>query len=364
MSQNKDLQKTKLCIYHIQGNCGLGTSCKFAHDVSEIRTAPDLAKTRLCTNFMNGTCFKDNCSFAHGEAELVTPPSYKKKVCTWFQQGKCRNGAKCGFAHDLSELRSEGPQEQPERRQLSLAKTVHPPGLAPKGSNDDGDASTDVPSTWAPSESGFTARSAAASATTRGGGAAAPQEHLFRMMAGRGAAPIEHQVQSMGLAVQELQSKLSHVESMMLRTQVGQMQHTLTQLSEQCADVEAHLRTTQQPAPPVASPPCSKRGLNASAPAFEPSGSVDAVSNGPSSPRIQIPEQPSAKTLDVAGKGLSPPPTTSKPGNTTLPRRPLAAKPRCREVAPVQWYSRFEVRMALVALLVAVWVMVELKQSF
>jgi len=101
-SGNKDLTKTKLCIYALQGKCGLGTSCQFAHSASEMRNAPNLAKTGLCKNFMNGNCELKNCTYAHGEAELVKPPSYKKKPCAWFKQGRCRNGSNCGFVHDLT----------------------------------------------------------------------------------------------------------------------------------------------------------------------------------------------------------------------------------------------------------------------
>merc|ERR1719378_641426 len=82
-SRNKDLQKTKLCIYFAQGMCTLGESCQFAHSASEIRAIPNLTKTQLCTKFMNGYCPNKNCNYAHGEAELVNPPNFKKKMCHW-----------------------------------------------------------------------------------------------------------------------------------------------------------------------------------------------------------------------------------------------------------------------------------------
>merc|ERR1719387_761572 len=139
--RNKDLQKTKLCVYHVQGKCGLGSSCKFAHSASEIRNAPNLHKTGLCANFMKGNCNKENCTFAHGEAELVKPPSFKKAMCIWYRQGKCRNGSSCGFIHDLSELRGAAEQA-PEVQE----KPWHRQKPASAVEVDDDDASTDVPS--------------------------------------------------------------------------------------------------------------------------------------------------------------------------------------------------------------------------
>merc|ERR1740138_986831 len=89
---NKDLQKTKLCIYHLEGKCGLGTACSFTHSASEIKNAPDLRKTQLCVKFAEGKCTNKNCSYAHGEAELKDPPNFKKKICKWHAKGNCKNG--------------------------------------------------------------------------------------------------------------------------------------------------------------------------------------------------------------------------------------------------------------------------------
>jgi len=98
---HKDLSKTRLCVNIIKkGKCYLGSRCEFAHSESEIQKLPNLSKTQLCTKFMNGNCANTNCSFAHGEEELVNRPGFKKKMCVWFAQGKCRNGSSCGFIHD------------------------------------------------------------------------------------------------------------------------------------------------------------------------------------------------------------------------------------------------------------------------
>merc|ERR1719487_1169173 len=95
---------------------------------------------------MKGKCMNPNCTYAHGEAELVKPPNFKKKMCHWHAQGKCRNGKKCGFAHDFAEL-GTGPSlgiEPAEASQKKSEKSLYYPSL--KSGADDYDASTDVPS--------------------------------------------------------------------------------------------------------------------------------------------------------------------------------------------------------------------------
>jgi len=245
-ARNKDLKKTKMCIHHQRGMCGLGTTCPFAHALSEIREAPNLTKTQLCANFMKGCCRYDNCTYAHGEAELVNPPSYKKKMCHWYKMGNCRNGTKCGFVHSLSEVFPEGPSIiQALQKPRNVAP---PPGLKAAGSEYDYEASTNVPSSTSLAETDNTTMSTASKGSM-------PDENLYRMVAGRGSAPLQHQVVSMGLAIADLQAKLSQVEGKMAETQVApvlaQMQQTSNQLVAQCKDMDAHMRKNQQPAPTV-----------------------------------------------------------------------------------------------------------------
>jgi hypothetical protein len=227
--RNKDLKKTKMCVYHLQGRCGYGSSCQFAHCASEIQKAPNLAKTQLCTKFMNGTCTNKNCTYAHGQAELVMPPSYKKKACTWFMQGKCRNGIKCGFAHDISELRAEAsPDNHPDefiKTTTSEASVSPPPGLSLIGSEDECDSSTDVPSPGSQSECDFV--------TT----------------AGLKPDPLKQQVAAMGSAIEDLQAKLARIEQMAAQAQVVEMQKTIEHLTEQCSHMEAHLSKPMHSAP-------------------------------------------------------------------------------------------------------------------
>eukprot|EP00930_Biecheleria_cincta_P073717 TRINITY_DN61005_c0_g1_i1.p1 TRINITY_DN61005_c0_g1~~TRINITY_DN61005_c0_g1_i1.p1 ORF type:complete len:281 (-),score=59.06 TRINITY_DN61005_c0_g1_i1:228-1070(-) len=63
---------TKLCKFHVVGACKRGTSCSFAHSVSEINAKPDFTKTRLCVVFMQSLhCPKgSDCEFAHSKGEM------------------------------------------------------------------------------------------------------------------------------------------------------------------------------------------------------------------------------------------------------------------------------------------------------
>ncbi|CAK9037231.1 unnamed protein product [Durusdinium trenchii] len=74
-------KQTRLCKFHIAGNCIRGTSCNFAHSVEQIRHQPDFSKTRLCADFMESRWCRDGdyCKFAHGEHELRPHPASKTK---------------------------------------------------------------------------------------------------------------------------------------------------------------------------------------------------------------------------------------------------------------------------------------------
>lgn len=272
----KDLQKTRLCVYHLQGKCGLGSECAFAHSSVEVKNVPDLRKTQLCTKFAEGKCFNKNCNYAHGEADLLDPPSFKKKLCKWHVKGMCRNGVKCGFVHDMKEMRVDAPpgfepMEPPVHNPKQTQKVSPPPGLTKMTVESNRDDSTQVPSSRSPVESDLSSM----------GIPTMPEEHLFRLMAGRGSAPMQHQVALMSSAIGGLQAKLSQLEDMMLQNQVIQMQQQIEQLTQQCQSLESGLSMAQQPGAvaPVAGEPTSlKSRLSANATPFKPNiGKSDEV---------------------------------------------------------------------------------------
>jgi hypothetical protein len=267
---NKDLGKTKLCVYYLEGRCGYGTSCTYAHSLLEVKSVPDLTKTQLCVNFAEGMCNDEHCTYAHGEAELRDPPNFKKKLCKWYSKGKCRNGVNCGFAHDIKDLRMEAPPgfeslevkvSQPLKPKKSQ-KIDAPPGLTKMDADNDCDVSTDVPSSPSQDESD----------SSTAGVASIPEEHLFRFAAARGSAPLQQQVALMSSAIGGLQAKLGQLEDMMLQTQVLQMQQTIQELSQQCWALEGQMCLEQpEPTPLLLESgfECKSR-LNAKAAPFKP----------------------------------------------------------------------------------------------
>jgi len=276
---NKDLQKTRLCVYHIQGKCGYGVNCTFAHTSDEIRGVPNLQKTQLCTKFMEGRCSDENCTYAHGLEDLRDPPNFKKKMCSWAAKGTCRNGANCGFAHDVSELRAVEPP--PGFLQLCDPPTYSkpprpPPGLEKFGPEaDNSDISTEAPSSEEASlEAPSSQASKAESVDALGASSpSSPEAPLFHLAGARGAAPITKQMAVMSSAVTALQAKLSQLEGMMMQTQVAQMQQSINELTEQCWSLEAQqcllleAGLSTQDMPPVES---KKSRLNTKAAPFVP----------------------------------------------------------------------------------------------
>jgi len=265
----KDLQKTRLCIYNLEGKCGFGATCAFAHSANEIRDVPNLQKTQLCTKFMEGTCSNENCNYAHGEGELRDAPNFKKKMCKWSSQGACRNGAKCGFAHSTKELKGDvkpppGFEYEPQSRAVDppwrRSKVAAPPGLEKiDPDEEDADASTVAPS----SQGSKISIEISGDSTSTG----LTEDPLFRMAAARGAAPLQQQVALMSSAVVALQAKLAMLQDMVAQSQVAEMQESIQQLNEQCwmlqnGMVEQPQQNTQ------------KSRLNGSAAPFLPFGAV------------------------------------------------------------------------------------------
>lgn len=121
------LQKTKLCRFHMKGLCQHGSSCRFAHGSSELVQTPNLSKTKMCPDLVaNGRCKNRQCAFAHHESELKeVSVCHKTLECTWFLAGKCRNGSECRFAHGKHELKGNEKNMAPERK-------LEPPGLLNK----------------------------------------------------------------------------------------------------------------------------------------------------------------------------------------------------------------------------------------
>jgi len=141
--------KRTICKFWAEGKCNRGAACGFAHGDREMGTAvspeirgnPEVKRT-ICKFWEEGTCDKGHqCGYAHGPQEigkpLVSPfrpvpqprpavvplmmggPSLslipqangnmKRKMCRFFEQGRCDRAATCTFAHGPEDVGSMPP---------------------------------------------------------------------------------------------------------------------------------------------------------------------------------------------------------------------------------------------------------------
>nr|PIM03621.1 zinc finger (CCCH type) motif-containing protein [Toxoplasma gondii COUG] len=113
--------KTKLCIDNQTKGCSRGSECPYAHSVDEMRSLPDLRKTKMCSLVLSGKgCKNKACRFAHSESELrytCNFSEFKTRICRFAQEqgGRgCLYGVRCPYAHSPSELRHlESPTISP-----------------------------------------------------------------------------------------------------------------------------------------------------------------------------------------------------------------------------------------------------------
>lgn len=79
-------------------------------------------KTEMCRTFEeNGTCkYGEKCQFAHGNHEVRNVnrhPKYKTDLCkTYHSVGFCPYGPRCHFIHALDEMRSQPALTSPEKK--------------------------------------------------------------------------------------------------------------------------------------------------------------------------------------------------------------------------------------------------------
>ena len=86
-------------------------------------------KTEMCRPYQeNGTCkYGDKCQFAHGNQELRTVsrhPKYKTDLCrTYHSVGFCPYGPRCHFVHALDEVRN-APAQSPDKKTQGPVKQL------------------------------------------------------------------------------------------------------------------------------------------------------------------------------------------------------------------------------------------------
>uniref|UniRef100_A0A0G4ID31 C3H1-type domain-containing protein n=1 Tax=Chromera velia CCMP2878 TaxID=1169474 RepID=A0A0G4ID31_9ALVE len=135
----KRYEKTQMCPWLAKGFCKRGEKCDFAHSEDELRSRPDLKKTRLCVAFMKGECLlqSDQCEFAHGEEERrFTDDCWKTQICKKWLKGECtkRNPQECSWAHGHDELRVPSTSSLPSSSSSSPPSSSSRPPPNPDSS--------------------------------------------------------------------------------------------------------------------------------------------------------------------------------------------------------------------------------------
>uniref|UniRef100_H2YHV9 C3H1-type domain-containing protein n=1 Tax=Ciona savignyi TaxID=51511 RepID=H2YHV9_CIOSA len=104
-------------------------SSVMSHDSVQDHSATSRYKTELCRPFEeNGKCkYGDKCQFAHGKHELrrmARHPKYKTELCrTYHTSGFCPYGPRCHFIHNQDDLNAI--KEQDEAKRLGMQLTRH-----------------------------------------------------------------------------------------------------------------------------------------------------------------------------------------------------------------------------------------------
>eukprot|EP00921_Rhytidocystis_pertsovi_P014239 GHVQ01023158.1.p1 GENE.GHVQ01023158.1~~GHVQ01023158.1.p1 ORF type:complete len:553 (+),score=54.65 GHVQ01023158.1:449-2107(+) len=95
------------CPWYGQGRCRMADKCNWSHDRTEIRPSVDLARTKLCAEFVKGVkCSQSDCRYAHSYLELrATSDVFKTILCVYWSKGHCVAGSNCRYAHGEPELR-------------------------------------------------------------------------------------------------------------------------------------------------------------------------------------------------------------------------------------------------------------------
>jgi len=116
--QRNQFHKTKLCKFILEsGTCPRGSSCRYAHDESElvvttttstVKQPPPRMKFRDITSSESSSSSSSSPSSDHATSLKpgVRNKNYKTFICReWKATGECKFASKCIFAHGYDELR-------------------------------------------------------------------------------------------------------------------------------------------------------------------------------------------------------------------------------------------------------------------
>lgn len=138
----------------------MSVTCNPNKKVLQELVHPKLRKTKICSFFQEGRCRRaDKCGFAHGDAELELPPDLSKtSICLAWKEGSCPLSAlNCRFAHGKHDLRVFPQRKQNYKSNDDSAVIAPvlpcPPGLQPRTSPPEGQTFLASPEPPLPSSS-------------------------------------------------------------------------------------------------------------------------------------------------------------------------------------------------------------------
>ncbi|CAE8645501.1 unnamed protein product, partial [Polarella glacialis] len=106
--------KTRICKYWEMGTCQKGDGCQFAHGGEEMGAPPGFGAPSYAKGGGGKGAFKGFQGGGSWEppapvhTQTYVGPKFKTQMCKFFEEGTCKKGGECNYAHDESELSDEG----------------------------------------------------------------------------------------------------------------------------------------------------------------------------------------------------------------------------------------------------------------
>ncbi|KAG7093584.1 hypothetical protein E1B28_007250 [Marasmius oreades] len=97
---------TKKCLFYEAGKCRNGDACPYVHEVHGQAVAPKMA---IPLSLNDNEDLRDDTRNSATTSEPFRTTGFKRKVCHYYQQAKCRNGDRCKYTHEKEPLSDENP---------------------------------------------------------------------------------------------------------------------------------------------------------------------------------------------------------------------------------------------------------------
>eukprot|EP00742_Colponemidia_sp_Colp-10_P000597 GILJ01000653.1.p1 GENE.GILJ01000653.1~~GILJ01000653.1.p1 ORF type:complete len:293 (-),score=23.12 GILJ01000653.1:327-1205(-) len=99
--------KTVFCRHYRAGYCERGDTCNFAHQDQELRASPRRNSAGEVRTMRSPHRAMMYTMLPPGQSH----PNYKTVKCKFFEQGTCKFGAKCSFAHGDQDMRAKHAEQ-------------------------------------------------------------------------------------------------------------------------------------------------------------------------------------------------------------------------------------------------------------